>query len=67
MKTVNEIIVEQMQCDASRVTDDALLSDLGMDEMDVLELEVRIREEMGVVVFLEEFLPLTVREVQQRV
>lgn len=46
-----EIVVNQLGCDASAVTDDAsILDDLGADSLDVVEMLMAIEENFNVTV-----------------
>lgn len=52
---VKNILVEQLHCDASAVTPDALImADLGADSLDILQLLMTIEDEKGIVIPDEE-------------
>jgi acyl carrier protein len=42
------ILVEQLGCDADKITDEATLKDLGADSLDNLEVVIAVEEEFGI-------------------
>lgn len=46
---VRDILVEQLECDASAVTEDALVvKDLGADSLDFVEIGMSVEEEFDI-------------------
>ena len=64
-----DIVVDQLGCDASAVTEDAsILDDLGADSLDVVEMLMAIEENFGVTVPDEEIPNLkTVKDIMSYV
>jgi acyl carrier protein len=47
-RKLTTILVEQLGCDADKITDEATLEDLGADSLDNLEVVMAVEEEFGI-------------------
>lgn len=53
-KTLVEIVMDKLECEASEVTEDSKLRDLGADSLDGIEILMEIEREFGIYISDEE-------------
>ena len=51
---ITSLLVEKLECDASKITNDTILTDLGIDSLDITELVMDLEEAFNVEIELSE-------------
>lgn len=51
---IKTLLVEKMECDASKITDETVMTDLGIDSLDITELVMDLESEFDVEIELGE-------------
>lgn len=51
---ITSLLVEKLECDASKISSETVLTDLGIDSLDITELVVDLEEEFNVEIELSD-------------
>ncbi len=51
---IKELLVEKLECDASKIADGTILTDLGIDSLDITELVMDLESEFDVEIELSD-------------
>lgn len=48
IEKIKSILVEKLECDASKITDETVMTDLGIDSLDITELVMDLENEYNI-------------------